>query len=164
MKTIPFPAPGDEAGHERPADIRAEIHRIEQALRRLRLAAAAPQGEMLERMARAELDLVSGARRIIHRRRRRAELFGADLFTEPAWEILLDLFVAGETQARASISSLCVATGLPSMTVIRWVDAMSTHGLVRRGRSAEDARRSHVELSPEAHEKMRRYIRDAITG
>ena len=36
------------------------------------------------------------ARRLLEARRKREEMLGADLFRDPAWDILLDLFLAHE--------------------------------------------------------------------
>lgn len=93
-------------------------------------------------------------------RRARATLFGrsADLFGEPAWDILLDLFIARETDRQISISSACIAAGVPGTTALRWLSVLEQRGLVERLADPGDRRRFHLRLSDEAHVQMRQWL------
>ena len=51
-------------------------------------------------------------RRIIRQRRMRDEYFGSDMFADPAWDILLDLYAAKLERHRVSVSSLCIAAAV----------------------------------------------------
>ena len=50
--------------------------------------------------------------RLITERRQRAKSFGSELFADPAWDMLLDLFLAMLQKKRISISSACIASSL----------------------------------------------------
>lgn len=44
----------------------------------------------------------------------------ADLFGEPAWDMIVDLFIAAEENKTVSVSSLCIDASVPMTTVLRW--------------------------------------------
>lgn len=90
------------------------------------------------------------ARTLIRERRDRDAAFGADLFADPAWDILLDLFAAHQEGKRVSVSSACIAAAVPSTTAMRWLKLMVERGLVRRIEDKRDGRRIFVELTPSA--------------
>ena len=101
-------------------------------------------------------------RRIIRNRQLRAELFTAGLFADPAWDMLLDLTAARLERRRVSVSSLCMASGVPSTTALRWIRVMEDNALIRREDDAIDRRRSYVTLTDQAISAMARYF--AATG
>jgi hypothetical protein len=91
---------------------------------------------------------VATARRMYHARRRRDELFGgAHLFGEPAWDILLDLFIAASEGKRISITSACIGAAAPPTTALRWLNLLEREGLIEREGDSKDMRRSYVRLS-----------------
>lgn len=94
------------------------------------------------------------ARRLLAERRRRDRALGADLFGEPAWDILLLLFAAGEERLRYSVSDICMETPAPTTTAHRWLVALIERGLLVRVDDPRDGRRSHVYLSPDARRAM----------
>ena len=81
--------------------------------------------------------------------------FDADLFASPALDILLDLFVAGETHGKA-VDSTEVAETLPQTTVTRWLNELAARGMVSRNVGAGGA--LAVRLSPSARGAMRSYV------
>lgn len=93
-------------------------------------------------------------------RRARAASFGGhgDLFGEPAWDILLDLFIAREAGRRVSVSSACIAADVPATTALRWLSALEQRGLVERQADPIDGRRVHVGLSEAAVIMMERWL------
>lgn len=86
------------------------------------------------------------AGRIYRFRRARDRLFGP-IFGEPAWDILLDLFVMEAKGARVPVSSACIASGASHSTALRQVDELVRHGLVERVRDEQDKRRTYLMLS-----------------
>ena len=91
-------------------------------------------------------------------RRRRAALFEADLFSDPAWDILLELYALHLEQQRASVSSLYAASCVPATTALRWIAKLENDGLVIRTGDSVDARRSWIKLSADGVERMRRFF------
>lgn len=97
-------------------------------------------------------------RRIIAQRRARDKFFGSDLFADPAWDILLDLTAARAEHTRVSVTSLCIASGVPPTTALRWISQMIEAGLLERIEDESDRRRAFIQLSDKAAEAMARYF------
>src|SRR3954451_9357535 len=55
-------------------------------------------------------------RSILKARRMRARFFEAELFADPAWDVLLELYAAQIGQYRISVSSLCIGAAVPPTT------------------------------------------------
>lgn len=97
-------------------------------------------------------------RRILRQRQQRAHFFGDDLFADPAWEMLLDLAAARAEDIRVSVTSLCIASGVPPTTALRWITMLTEAGLVERTEDDVDRRRAFIALSPRGADVMARYF------
>lgn len=97
-------------------------------------------------------------RRIIRQRQARAKCFDGELFADPAWDILLDLTAARAEHSRVSVTSLCIASGVPPTTALRWIAQMTDAGLLDRVEDESDRRRAFIALSDKAAEAMARYF------
>lgn len=62
-------------------------------------------------------------------RRAREEIFGAGLFADPSWDILLELYAAYLGKRKMSVANLAAAISLPPSTVSRWVAALVEAGI-----------------------------------
>ncbi|HEX8381809.1 MAG TPA: MarR family winged helix-turn-helix transcriptional regulator [Sphingomonas sp.] len=80
------------------------------------------------------------------------------LFREPAWDMLLDLFIAREKGQTISVTSACGGANVASTTGLRWLGNLERQSLVRCWRDGADNRRRLVELTPEAEAAMRSYL------
>ncbi|WP_141395854.1 hypothetical protein [Sphingomonas spermidinifaciens] len=96
-------------------------------------------------------------RAAIRARRMRDQFFEGDLFADPAWDMLLDLYAAHLEHQRVSVSSLCIAAAVPATTALRWITTMREAGLFERHDDPFDRRRAYVGLSETAITGMRRY-------
>ncbi len=82
-------------------------------------------------------------------RRRRDQLFAQpDLFGEPAYDILLDLYVSQHEGRQVTISDACNAAHVPWTTAVRQVRKLHALGLVLRLDDDLDRRRCYVVLDP----------------
>lgn len=97
-------------------------------------------------------------RRMIRARRQRDGFFGAGLFEEPAWDMLLDLYAAYLEEGRVSVSSLCIAAAVAPTTALRWIGKMTQAGLFARQPDPVDRRRAFMVLTPAALDAMRGYL------
>lgn len=93
-------------------------------------------------------------------RRRRDRFFPATLFGEPAWDILLDLYIQGERGTPVSISSACLAGGTAPTTGLRWLSTLDELGLTERKPNASDGRMSWIRLTARGREQMQAYLAD----
>jgi len=100
----------------------------------------------------------SEIRAVIRARRLRSQFFAADLFADPAWDMLLDLFAASLEKRRVSVSSLCIAAAVPPTTALRWIGTMHDAGLFSREADPGDRRRAYIVLSEKALQGMRAYV------
>lgn len=97
-------------------------------------------------------------RQIIRQRQARAQFFDASLFGEPAWDMLLDLTAAKAERKLVSVTSLCIASGVPATTALRWVKQMVKMGLFERTDDNSDKRRAFIGLSEKASDAMACYF------
>lgn len=88
------------------------------------------------------------AREFYNARRRRHKHLPADLFGEPTWDILLDLYVAGRENRRVPTTSACIGAHVPPTTALRWLRILEARGMVEREDDGRDGRRTFVHLSP----------------
>ena len=103
-------------------------------------------------------------RQIIRQRQARASFFDAELFADPAWDILLDLTAARAEHSRVSVTSLCIAAGVPPTTALRWIGQMTQSGLLERVEDETDRRRAFIALSDTAADGMARYFAEVGQG
>ncbi len=97
-------------------------------------------------------------RRMLRQRRMREQYFPADLFADPAWDMLLDLYAARLERQPVSVSSLCIAAAVPATTALRWIKTMTDAGLFLREADPLDGRRIFIALSEGAFDSMARYF------
>ena len=97
-------------------------------------------------------------RSIVRARRLRDNYFPSDLFADPAWDMMLELLLAEIIQHRVPVSSLCASAAVPATTALRWINAMTDRGLVKRREDPQDRRRVFIELEHKTSAGLRRYF------
>jgi hypothetical protein len=97
-------------------------------------------------------------RAIIRARRLREQYFGPELFADPAWDILLDLFAARLERRSVAVSSLCIAAAVPPTTALRWIKTLTDLGLLIRTADPQDGRRVYIELAQKTAEAVEDYL------
>jgi hypothetical protein len=134
-----------------------EAFRFESPAPAYRGPAAAAERD-LARIPRPSLPDPRLVRSIIRQRQLRAKFFEAGLFADPAWDMLLDLTAARAEHARVSVTSLCIASGVPPTTALRWIGQMTCCGLLERVEDETDRRRAFIGLSDAAANGIARYF------
>jgi DNA-binding MarR family transcriptional regulator len=104
--------------------------------------------------------LVARARTVLNGRRIRRQYFDRDIFGEPAWEILLALYINEASGARLTMSKLAEWIEAPLTTVVRWVKALEEQSLVGRAEHPTDRRIIFIRL----HDKARKALDDYLTA
>jgi hypothetical protein len=157
----------DVASDASPARLRQlseEVSRIASTLARLSTASAGPPlSPATMAPPRADVPNVSAEalRTMIRARRLRGTYLPADLFADPAWDMLLDLLQAELVQHRVPVSSLCIAAAVPATTALRWIKSMTDRGLLVRRDDPHDGRRVFIEMAPATSAGLRRYFQEA---
>jgi len=91
-------------------------------------------------------------------RRRREQMFGAHMFSEPVWDMMLDLLVHHEQGRLVNVTSLCVASMASFSTALRWIQAMEKEGFVVREPDPHDRRQILVRPTPEFISRFRLFL------
>lgn len=115
----------------------------------------------MPRPADAPPDAVEVARRIYRLRRMRDQAFGPGLFGEPAWDLLLDLYIAASEPRPVSVIAASIAASA-STDDLRWLDLLEEHGLVDRVHAGREANRAIVTLSAVAFDQMTRLLQEHL--
>lgn len=104
------------------------------------------------------------AAEILEERSKRLKLFDQDFFGEPAWVMLLDLYISNSSFKRQSTTSLCFGAGTPATTALRWLSTLERRGLVSREMDPYDRRRTLVDLTMTGKALVSAYLRDVQKG
>jgi DNA repair protein RadC len=111
---------------------------------------AEPQDEEVD--ARA----LRNAEAIFRRRILRKELVGsAELFGEPAWDMLLDLFIHEGRGQQLSMSSLCATAGIPTSSAMKLAQRLCEAGILERTPDIFDGRRTLMKIAPQVAHRLR---------
>lgn len=152
-----------DASAARLRQLSEEVSRIASTLARLSTASAGPPlSPATIAPPREDVPNVSAEalRAMIRARRLRATYLPADLFADPAWDMLLDLLQAEIVQHRVPVSSLCIAASVPATTALRWIKSMTDRGLLVRRDDPHDGRRVFIEMAPATSAGLRRYFQE----
>ncbi|MCZ8135459.1 MAG: MarR family transcriptional regulator [Porphyrobacter sp.] len=123
-----------------------------------RSAAAVPATGFVTPAGQPPLPDPRMVRQVIANRQARARFFDAELFGDPAWDMLLDLTAARAEGAQVSVTSLCIAAGVPATTALRWLTQMVESGLFVRVPDPSDKRRAFIALSDRSLTAMAGYF------
>ena len=105
--------------------------------------------------------LLARARKILTDRQKRVERFGRAMFGEPAWEMLLLLYVA-QASARYTASRLARVSGYSKATAIRWLDYLEKEKLILRKSHPTDQRSVFIELTDKGISSLELYLADTL--
>lgn len=134
------------------------------------LGGTEPHAEISELGAREDRAPPIGSRQsaavasaILKDRRRRSRIFNAGMFGEPAWEILLTLFVNDSSGLRLTVGGLSKSTERAHTTTLRWLGYLRDQKLVFREENPGDARTEFVRLTDEARRGLELYLANMAT-
>jgi DNA-binding MarR family transcriptional regulator len=87
----------------------------------------------------------------------RTRSFPASMFGEPAWDIMLALYV---TDGKPAASDLARWTNTPLATMSRWIECLEVHNLITREDSPEDGRAFNIRLTDFARSRLQALFLD----
>ena len=102
-----------------------------------------PTSQTLPALVRLEIELLRMRRRLI-----------GDEQGDPVWAMVLELCAARLEERELSVTSLCLASGLPVTTALRRLDELERDGRIKRQPDRTDRRRVFVELDGSFHERV----------
>lgn len=88
----------------------------------------------------------------------RPETLSSSLFGEPAWDLLLDLYIREKSGSRSSVTSACIGSRAPHTTALRHIEALRRSGWIKRIPDEADKRRFWLALTPTAITKLDRHF------
>lgn len=98
------------------------------------------------------------ARRALFERQQRSEHFTKAIFGEPAWDVLLVLYIADFVGGKQTIGNVASLVDVPVSTVVRWVRHLEREHLVTREPHPHDRRMVFVRLGEQGREVLDRYF------
>lgn len=120
-------------------------------------------GSQIADLADAQV-MIALARSNIHVRRLRKTHLPQAMFGEPAWDMLLSLYVGYRSGARQTVSNLSYASGAPASTALRWIDYLEQQKLVKRRPSPTDRRVIFVDFTEDARQAVEAYLSDMLAA
>lgn len=106
--------------------------------------------------------LLRAAKEEYEERQRRFKHFDIELFGEPSWDILLDLYIADIAGKALPVTTVCVGARVPSSTALRWINVLEARGHIARSHSEDDKRVNLLRLSAEARASLDTYFSGRI--
>ena len=91
-------------------------------------------------------------------KRRSRYMSAANLFADPAWFIMLDLFVRQHSGLQTTVSSACHASFSPVTTALRYLAILTERNMIEREYDPVDQRRVFVKLTQEASAQIQRTL------
>lgn len=95
-------------------------------------------------------------------RSRRAEYLPTELFAEPAWDILLELYAFELVGRSVTERELAERIPVPSTVSIRWLKVLDGHHLVARKVDVVDRTQVRIELTSKALNALDSYFSDEL--
>jgi DNA-binding MarR family transcriptional regulator len=97
------------------------------------------------------------ARAMFQSRRTRARLFPAAMFNEPAWDMLLAVYIADDAPTAAELAR---RTNTPLSTAMRWIIYLEVHRLIARESCADDRRAHVISLTDRGRSQLEMFLSD----
>lgn len=108
-----------------------------------------------------EENLLKAARNIVEMQALRRRFFPAAMFGEPAWDILLALYLTS-VRADRTVSRLAQRSGAPLSTAIRWLHYLEAEGLVMLDTNIHEPAQRQVHLTDKANRSLRAFLSQNI--
>ena len=103
-------------------------------------------------------DAESLVQQILCARQFRSSIFGKGLFGDPAWDIVLALYLGQLRNQTVPITRLAEAASVSVQAVDRWLAVLEGQGLIERTRTGPDGEELPAGLSQKGSSAMRRWL------
>lgn len=137
-----------------PRSIASAIEELEGGMSHLRSAVLSQFDDGNRPVTGENVRLVIAARQL------RSELLPANFFSEPAWDMLLEVFARDLEGREGCLSEIAGASSIRLTTALRWVEILEDQGLLTRRADPSDARRGILQLSNLGKRVMELYFRE----
>jgi DNA-binding MarR family transcriptional regulator len=116
--------------------------------------------EIQHKLSDDELDdyLISMLGKYFENKRLRYIIVSQDLFSDPYWDILVELFNARLRGKNLTVSAVATAGNMPPTTGLRYLDSLSSMEYIYRERDEWDGRKVFIRISDKAFLLMKEYF------
>jgi DNA-binding MarR family transcriptional regulator len=104
-------------------------------------------------------DLPDLARKLFHERKVRQRFFSKAMFSEPAWDMLLALYIADAVGTKQTVSRLASLIYTPMTTTMRWLNYLEKERFVLRSEHPSDNRQMLITLTDAGRSAIEDYFR-----
>lgn len=129
---------------------------------RIALVARRLMDEAERGAATRDADLVDFARQVLAGRRQRDRYFDPMVFSNPAWDMLLAMYVAAAEGRVQSVLDCCAAAPVAQGVALRWLAYLKQEEMVIETRDALQSRQTHIRLSDQTHLTISAYLGSLI--
>ena len=105
-----------------------------------------------------DADLTEFARQILAGRRQRDVYFDPMLFSNPAWDILLNLYIADGEGRRVSVIESCAASTVPQGVALRWLGYLKQEDMVVETPDPAHPRHTMIRLTDQTRMAISAYL------
>jgi DNA-binding MarR family transcriptional regulator len=84
------------------------------------------------------------------------------LHTDPAWNMLLDLYIHESAGVRTSVTAACISARVPSTTALRHIATLHDHRFISRQPDENDRRRHWLALTDDTSAAIDDYLGRAL--
>jgi len=109
-----------------------------------------------------QADLTEYACRILAGRKQRDRFFAPALFSNPAWDLLLHLYVATAEEGGMSVPDCCANSSTPKGVALRWLDYFQQEEMVVETTDPEHTDQTLIRLSETTHLAVSAYLASLI--
>ena len=109
-----------------------------------------------------DADLAGIARQTLAGRRQRDRYFDPMVFSNPAWDMLLSIYVASAEGRVQSVLDCCAAAPVAQGVALRWLAYLKQEEMVIETRDAGQSRQTHIRLSDQMHLTISAYLGSLI--
>jgi DNA-binding MarR family transcriptional regulator len=102
-------------------------------------------------------------RRVIEARTLRLDIVRRDVLSDPAWDMMLYLFLARLEQREVSVSSLCIAANAAPTTALRYISLLDQENVLKRHGDPSDKRRAFLRMTDACFDKLTNYFEHIST-
>jgi hypothetical protein len=114
-------------------------------------------------VAMQSADMTEFAGKVLAGRRQRDRYFDPVLFSNPAWDILLNLFVADADGRPVTVLESCLASTVPQGVALRWLGYLKQEEMVIETPDPGRPRQTIIRLSDQARMAIAAYLGSLIS-
>lgn len=149
-----------QAGTESPRELRRMAYRMLELADRMEWGGGDPSEDRSHRFESSAL--AASAATIRRVRRRRVGYFDMKLFGEPAWDMLVEVFIRHARGRTTELGRLLTVSGSAPATAERYLRTLEQAGHLRRHPDPDHPGEPLVAITDDGYETMRNFLMEGV--